>query len=188
MIAPMPGNPAHPPTPPYFKEFAPLFGAGGGVNLYRKEFAFDYFIPTHGLLGDLSVHERDYLDSLIQHALKRGKRPVITFNRSLGRIAALQKELSGYHIVNVRNIFEQWTSALSFADKGNDYFLRVVQETICQNRTKDRFLDILGASTIHCERTEFAGFANYQSCYIAFFCFIFTSLCFAKKHGSRARG
>jgi hypothetical protein len=166
---------------PYFQEFAPILNPAGGVNLYQKSFALDYFIPAQGLMGNLTAHEREYLNALIDLAHQRDKRPVLTFNRSLGRIAALRKEFGGYHIATTRNLFEQWVSALSFVDKGDTYFLSVVREIIRRNSSKDRFLSLLRESAFHSDCSDPEVLTNYGARYAEFLCFHLYFYMFARK-------
>lgn len=100
----------HPPLDaPYAAEYLPLI-VGLGVPLYRDSFAVQrYFVAR-----DAPLEERDYLDSLLQHALSRSDCGVFGFSRSLGRVGALKRHFPGCHVVLMRDPVQQWLSCRSY--------------------------------------------------------------------------
>lgn len=114
-------NSKHPLIAPYFLEFHPLISPEGGVANYSASMAYDSFFSD-----DITNDETTYLSSLIEHARKLGRVPVITCTRSLGRMTALKKEFGGLHLVLYRNIFHQWCSYTEQWFNGNPSFIETV--------------------------------------------------------------
>ncbi|MDO6413668.1 hypothetical protein Q4F19_04665 [Sphingomonas sp. BIUV-7] len=125
-------NSHHPPTAPYFIEFAPLIAADGGVCHYESGMALARFFPAKDEIGDpvLSDAERCYTASLINAAHVAGRVPVLSCTRSLARIGALKRAHGGLHIALVRPLLAQWFSYSDQFAAGNDYFLRSVLTTV----------------------------------------------------------
>lgn len=109
----------HPETAPYFLEFLPLIKSEGGVAGHDPTMAFARFIPEQ---EELSQSERAYVARLIRLATEVGKAPVLTETRSLGRVSALRKAFGGFHILLVRNLYQQWCSYSNQRLNGNSYF------------------------------------------------------------------
>jgi len=88
--------------------------------------AFERFVPADGLGGAISDAEGSYLLSLIENAQMRGRLPVLTATRSLGRIAGIKARFPGLHVFLYRNLFQQWCSYGEQAFLRNSYFVRTV--------------------------------------------------------------
>ncbi len=132
----------HPAGPAYFLEFLPLIKEGGGVEKYDASMAFDMFIPAEGIGGALSESESPYLASLIGHAERLGKIPLLSCTRSLGRLRAIKAAVPGFHILIYRNLFQQWCSYVDQGARGNPYFLSTIRATLEANQ-HDPFLKYL---------------------------------------------
>jgi hypothetical protein len=113
----------HPGAASYWREYVPLIRKTGGVRLYHREMAYDWFISEGGLRGQLRSEELKYLSFLRRYAARRGHVAVFSFARSLGRIHSIRQSLRGTHIVIVRNLWHQWVSFLHQWELGNPYFL-----------------------------------------------------------------
>lgn len=122
----------HPPSIPYFAEFAGLLRPEGGVEGFKPAFSFERYFPEDP--GHLPDDERAYLQGLIDSARRHGRIPVITFTRSLGRVAAIRAALGGFHILTYRNLFNQWCSYTQFAASGASYFLNTTDWIIAAAR------------------------------------------------------
>jgi hypothetical protein len=117
---------------PYMAEYAPLMTVRG-LQLFQKEFAAATFFLERG--SDLPEAQCRYLASLLAHAHQSGKRPVLGFSRSLGRLAGLRRAFDAAHIVLMRNPAHQWMSCFAQClDHGNDYFLVMHMMVAGQNR------------------------------------------------------
>jgi hypothetical protein len=104
--------------------------------------AFVRFIPEDGIQGNISESERDYIDSLIAHANRLGRSPVLSCTRSLGRLPAIKSAFPGFHILIYRNLFRQWCSYTEQYARGNPYFFDTVKLCI-EHGSHDRFLGYL---------------------------------------------
>ena len=109
----------HPPAEPYFREYAPMLHAGGGVERFDPAMTVEWFIPQGGLRGELRPAEKDYLNTLARHASEAGKIPVLGDCWSLGRIWAIKQTLGGFNIFQYRNLWQQWLSYLSYKRRGS---------------------------------------------------------------------
>ncbi|TDG28376.1 hypothetical protein [Paracraurococcus ruber] len=118
----------HPKVEPYFREFAPLLAAEGGIPGYAKAFALQAFMPKPD--GTLPDGQRAYVQALLDWPERLGRTPVLTCTRTLGRVGALKRAFGGWHILLHRNLFQQWISYLHQAETGNGYFLGTVREII----------------------------------------------------------
>lgn len=119
---------------PYFAEFAPLMRPEGGVEGYDPAMAFDRFIPTDGLDGDIGADEAAYVERLINLAAAAGKRAAPSCTRMLGRVAGLKRRFGGAHIFLHRNLFQQWLSYCSLLENHNPYFANTLFYTLDRNR------------------------------------------------------
>jgi hypothetical protein len=126
---------------PYFLEFLPLLNVGGGVKGFDVEMA-DRFIPEEGIQGKLSIGERVYISSLIEHAYLNRKVPILADTRTLGRAGAINKTFPGKTLLIHRNLFHQWASWSEQAVTGNLYFIRSLNKFIKASR-HDPFLRML---------------------------------------------
>ena len=113
----------HPAVAPYFLEFLPLLKPGGGVAGFEPGFTYERYIPPQGCLGPISRSETDYVRALVSHAEDRGRIPVLTETRSLGRMRGLKQAVPGFHLLLYRNLFQQWCSITQQVLGGNPYFL-----------------------------------------------------------------
>lgn len=118
------------PTPdaPYFAEFAPLVRPLGGVRRYAAALAYERF---H--LGENESHPalRHYILGLLEHAQARGRRAVLGFNRTGGRIAWLKRRFNAFDIHIDRDPAAVWGSYAAERARGNNAFfsmwLRIIE-------------------------------------------------------------
>ena len=130
LITPCNWKSHHPQSAPYFLEFLPLIRPVGGVEGFPPDISYGNFIPVAGCLGQISEPEAHYVKMLVAHAEDRGRIPVLTSTRSLGRIRGLKVAAPGFHLLLYRNLYHQWCSFTQQDQAGNPYFL-------------DRLLDII---------------------------------------------
>ena len=112
----------HPKIASYLLEYLPLLRRSKGVRLYQQRMAYDWFIAKGGLDGTLRDEETRYLAFLLRHAARHGQVPVLGFVRSLGRAAAIKKCFAGVHILQLRNLWPQWQSYLSYKRRDDPVF------------------------------------------------------------------
>ncbi|TXN20507.1 MULTISPECIES: hypothetical protein [Methylobacterium] len=86
-------------------------------------------MPPSGPSGPVSEVEAAYVRALVDHAEQRGRVPVLTETRSLGRVAGLKAAAPGLHVVLYRNLYQQWCSYTEQATCGNAYFLDTITKT-----------------------------------------------------------
>ena len=116
----------HSPTEPYYREYLPLLRQAGGVELFDRSMICERF-PLGGLRGSLRPNEKDYLSLLVRHAKEAGKIPVFKEIYSLARCWATKQAIGGFHILLHRNLWQQWTSYLSYMRIGHlGLYLNVV--------------------------------------------------------------
>jgi hypothetical protein len=132
-------NSGHPPSAPYFLEYAP-FLFEGWVKC-DDNMAYGSFIPKSADRS-ISSAEATHIASLIDKARARGRTPVLTAVRSLGRVHGLRDCFGGFHILLYRNLFRQWCSYSDQELRGNPYFVDRTDLVIEQN-THDPFLSNL---------------------------------------------
>jgi glycosyltransferase involved in cell wall biosynthesis len=132
---------AHPRIAPYWTEYVPLLRRAGGVRLYDRAMAQDYFIPVGGLQGDLRPNELRYLALLVRSAGRCGRAPVLGFTRSLGRLAAIKRSCGGFNIFLRRNLWRQWQSYLSLKARNDLFFFNSVSAVV--DRDDDEYLAAL---------------------------------------------
>jgi len=123
----------HPPLDPYYQEYAPLIGKPEGVTLFDSAMPFQWYIPVGGLRGTIRPAEGAYLSQFLQQGAQTGKTPVIGGWRTLGRVWAIKQALSGFHIFQYRNLWQQWLSFLSYKAIGDLTFYVTVMDTICRD-------------------------------------------------------
>lgn len=103
---------------PYWCEYASLIW-WRGVHGYREDFALARYFPG----PDGATREIRYVQRLLDHAARAGKRAVLGFSRSLARSAALKRALGGCHILLLRDPVQQWLSCRSYRLEGSSpYF------------------------------------------------------------------
>jgi hypothetical protein len=144
----------HPSGAPYFLEFLPLTREGGGVEGFEPAMSYARFIPDDGPGGVISEAERAYVARLIDHAERRGKIPVLTATRSLGRFAGLKAAFPGLHVLLYRNLFQQWCSFTDQAFRGNPYFLDRMAEIMRLNGHDPVLRDLLAVFPLDTVSTE----------------------------------
>ncbi|QXZ80900.1 hypothetical protein [Rhizobium sp. L51/94] len=127
----------HPESAPYFLEMIPLLKAEGGVTAFNTSFAFQEFIASNGIDGELSKEQLLYVETLLSLAKSRDKTPVLACTRSLGRVAGLKKAFGGVYIFLYRPMYDHWMSYLSQARAGNTYFIETTNEILRSNKHDD---------------------------------------------------
>ncbi|MGD9657875.1 MAG: hypothetical protein AB7U61_09615 [Methylocystis sp.] len=132
----------HPAGLSYFSEFIPLIREEGGVESYDFRMGMASFVPVGGLTGRLADSEKRYVSSLIAHAHRLGKRPLLSDTRTLGRIRALKHCFGGIHILVYRNLFHQWCSYSEQMAYDNPTFFNSIQ-TIIKHSQHDPYFAIL---------------------------------------------
>lgn len=137
-------NSKHPESAPYFLEFSPFVSPDrGAARGYDARMAFEWFVPQEGLGGPLREEERVYLEGLIAAAAERGKVPVLTDTRTLGRFTAIARAFPGHHVLLVRNLFHQWASYSEQWAHGNRYFFDTFFATVEAAARVDPFARVL---------------------------------------------
>jgi hypothetical protein len=126
----------HPPSAPYFLEYAPFLSKGWPK--FDESIAYRCFIPKSPDRSITSA-EATHVQSLLEKAWALRRTPVLTAVRSLGRVYGLRRRFGGYHILLHRNLFRQWCSYSSQEMRGNPYFVDRTDLVIEQNR-HDPFL------------------------------------------------
>ena len=120
----------HSPTDPYYLEYLPLIKEGGGILRFEPAMTMQWFIPLGGLRGELRSSEKEYLSLLIAQADRAGKVPVFGGWRSLGRAWAIKETFGGLNVFQYRNLWQQWTSLLSYKTRGDMPFYVSVVDTV----------------------------------------------------------
>ncbi|WP_375464669.1 hypothetical protein, partial [uncultured Methylobacterium sp.] len=113
----------HPDGAPYFLEYLPLLDGDHRVAGFDPSFSYERFIPVNGPSGAVSDGEAQYVRGLIAHTEARGRIPVLTDTRSIGRVAGLKAAAPGLHVLLYRNLFQQWCSYTEQANRVGRYFL-----------------------------------------------------------------
>lgn len=112
---------------PYFDEYSPLL-RGRGVPGYRASFAYERY---H--LDEDAAHPAlyRYIDGLLGHAHRSGRRAVLGFNRSCGRVGWLRRRFDAFDIHIDRDPAAIWASYAAERARGNNAFfsmwLRVLE-------------------------------------------------------------
>lgn len=161
----------HPAGEPYFKEFAPLLRSGGGVRRFRREFSYARMTPGPAGRGEISEAETRYIESLVEHARKENKIPVLTGCRTLARAPALKARFGGFHIVLQRPLRDQWNSYVRLHDQGSFYFLNSVIE-ILANANHDPFQKTIFDSHVQSLETEMGRILRFENWDVAFEAFV----------------
>jgi hypothetical protein len=102
---------------PYNLEYMPLLAPPKGVPFYRRRFAYEDYYAT-----GQDPQEKAYIDFLVGHAERSGKRAVLGFKRSFGRLRRLKAQCGGVHLVTLRNPWDQWVSFAEQMQSSNHYF------------------------------------------------------------------
>jgi hypothetical protein len=96
----------HPvPKKHYFTEYAKLLRSGS-LN-YSPELAYDRYLLLPEQTDD---RLRDYLAGLISSASMANRRAILCFCRSQMRSAWMKQNFGGFHVAQIRNPADQWTS------------------------------------------------------------------------------
>jgi hypothetical protein len=107
---------------PYFVEYAPLLEQPLGVHGFQSRFSYEDY---YALDPDLVAAQSAYLQGLLDLAASQGKRAVLGFCRSLGRMPWLVKAFpDALHVRLERDPVSQWMSGFrQFTGGDNAYFL-----------------------------------------------------------------
>ena len=107
---------------PYFAEYAELLQPAGGIRGFQPRFTFDDYFD---LSPEAVAPQVGYLQGLIDLATGRGRRPVLGFCRSIGRLPWLAAAFSdAAHVELRRDPVSQWVSGWRQATRhGNPYFV-----------------------------------------------------------------
>jgi hypothetical protein len=96
----------HPiPNKSYFAEYARLVRSGR--LHYSPDLAYDRYLLQP---GQTDQRLRNYLDELISSANAANRRPVLCFCRSQMRSAWIKQNFGGFHVAQIRNPADQWSS------------------------------------------------------------------------------
>lgn len=136
-------NSQHPPGAPYFLEFLPLIQEQGGVAGFDPNLGYGDFVPASGPSGPAADAQAAYVRTLVDHAEQRGRVPVLTDTRTLGRVAGLKAVAPGTHAVIYRNLLRQWCSYTDQATCGNAYFLDTIIKTARHSQHDPVIRDLL---------------------------------------------
>ncbi|MEQ1518592.1 MAG: hypothetical protein ABL931_19095, partial [Usitatibacteraceae bacterium] len=125
----------HPDGAPYFLEYAELLGEGAGVPGFPAGWSIgERHTGAAGPEGPLDDDMAAYVLGLIEHAHARGRVPLLSCTRMLGRVRGLKEAFGGYHILLIRTLFQQWNSYAGQARFGNWFFLQTLHETLALTR------------------------------------------------------
>lgn len=113
-----------------FSCYAPILNAMNGVRNFRKSFACERYFLNPLESNKALAH---YLRSLELFARSRGKRPVLKYVRSQGRIGWIKQTCGGAHFALVRTCFDQFRSYVWNGNRGNLYFLAATCEIFAKN-------------------------------------------------------
>lgn len=121
----------HPRGAPYALEYAGLLDSDAGVPGFppSRDLA-DRYIGAAGPEGPLDEDVAAYVEQLIRHARSRQRVPLLACTRLLGRADGMKARFGGFHILLVRNLYQQWNSYAGQARFGNWYFLDTLYETL----------------------------------------------------------
>lgn len=103
---------------PYFAEYAPLIHRRG-VRTYRRSLAYDRF---HLDPSEANPALERYIDTLLDQARQTGRRAVLGFNRSCGRVGWLKQRFDAFDIHIDREPASIWGSYAAEQAAGNDTF------------------------------------------------------------------
>jgi hypothetical protein len=110
----------HPkPDAPYFAEFAPLLRPLGGVRRYGAHLAYERF---HMAEDESHPGLHHYISGLLEHARSQGRRAVLGFNRTGGRVAWLKRKFAAFDIHIDRDPAAMWGSYTAERARGNNAF------------------------------------------------------------------
>ena len=145
----------HPVEAGYLAEYGALLGQAPGVPLFPKgDQDSDRFVGSAGVEGPLDADIAAYVANLVEIAQRRRRIPVLACTRMLGRAAGLRTSFGGFHILLVRNLYQQWVSFSGQARFGNYGFLQILLKTthISQN---DEFVSFISNLFTEEERSDF---------------------------------
>ena len=104
---------------PYFAEYAPLV-RGRGVKGFRRSFSFDRYALSS---DDDHPALQTYIGELIGEAGRRGRIPVLGFNRSSLRMRWLKQRFKSFDVYVDRDPGLIWSSYVKHVQQGNySYF------------------------------------------------------------------
>jgi len=175
----------HPQSAPYALEYAGLLGKNPGVpNFPKSEGLGDRYIGSAGAEGPLDGDIAAYLKGLIDYAAGQDRVPLLSCTRLLGRVSGLREAFGGYHILLIRNLFQQWNSYAGQARFGNWYFVRTLYETL---ELEDRDPVVSGLADIFPPdtRTTFEAWVsadNFDKVFCYFIGFHLYFLTIARRH------
>ncbi len=116
---------------PYFAEYAPLI-RGRGVRGYRASLAYERYHLAED--EPHPVLER-YIGGLLEHADGAGRRAVLGFNRSCGRVAWLKRRFAPFDIHIDREPAAIWASYAAERAQGNNAFFSLWLRVLEANQT-----------------------------------------------------
>lgn len=105
LLAAASGNGSH---LPYQMEFSALCRGNGHVDGYKATFHDTVYHYKH-----LPPDEASYIQGLLDHAGRIGRRPFLGFTRSLLRIGLHKKHFGGLHVMLLRDPYSMFASLLS---------------------------------------------------------------------------
>lgn len=145
----------HPFQAGYLAEYGSMLGEMPGVPFFPSgDQDSDRFVGSLGVERALDPDIEAYVANLVKSAQNRGRIPVLACPRMLGRVAGLRNSFAGYHILLIRNLFQQWNSFSGQARFGNGGFLQILLKTtkISQN---DKYISYLSNFFEIEERSDF---------------------------------
>jgi hypothetical protein len=126
-------------------EYGSLLGDAPGVPGFPSEPIRGLrFVGEQGVNGQLDADVHEYVAGLIASAKNHGRLPILACTRLLGRSSGLKQAFGGYHILLVRNLFQQWNSFAGQLRFNNPYFLEFLYHTIALSE-RDKFVAYLSS-------------------------------------------
>lgn len=130
LLAAASGNGSH---LPYQMEFSALCRGNGHVDGYKATFHDTVYHYKH-----LPPDEASYIQGLLDHAGRIGRRPFLGFTRSLLRIGLHKKHFGGLHVMLLRDPYSMFASLLS------QEFERSAHLAVLRLATEDSIIRRLG--------------------------------------------
>lgn len=133
----------HPAGAPYMREYEPLLSDRPGVrNFPAGDRLTVRYIDKAGMEGPLDEDLHSYIKTLVGAAHEEGRVPVLACTRLLGRSAGIRQAFQGFHVLLVRNLFQQWNSYAGQARFENFYFLSTLFDSLAL-ADRDEFIRYL---------------------------------------------